>query len=119
MATPLKEEDRLQYTVNKWLTPATYMKELESTPKMLVNKLKDFLNITDVSVFHHETEKEHAFCNYIKPSHLHLLIRSQQRNIREVPKYRSLERCMKQQYTNVTYSLEKSSPTPTKFMLIA
>ncbi|GFO18443.1 hypothetical protein PoB_004494800 [Plakobranchus ocellatus] len=96
MSTLLKEEDRLEFTVNKWLTPASHMKELDATPKMLINKIKDFLNTTDVSMFHHETQKESAFCNYRKPSNLHLLIRSQQRTIRDVQKYRSLERTLKQ-----------------------
>ncbi|GFN86427.1 hypothetical protein PoB_001293300 [Plakobranchus ocellatus] len=87
MSMPINEDDRLNVLATKWLTPASFMKDLESTPKLLVNKLKDFFNSSEVAVFNYEPGKAtHAFCNHRKPEHLHVLINSNQPAIRDIPK---------------------------------
>ncbi|GFO18451.1 hypothetical protein PoB_004495600 [Plakobranchus ocellatus] len=96
MSTAIQEDDRLNVVACKWLTPASVMQELEPTPKLLVNKLKDFMNTSEVALFNHEPVKEpHAFCNFRKPEHLHVILHSTQPNLRDIPKYRGIERLLK------------------------
>ncbi|GFN86421.1 hypothetical protein PoB_001292700 [Plakobranchus ocellatus] len=96
MSALILEEDRLNVLATKWLSPASFMKDLDATPKLLVNKLKDFFNNSDVAIFNHETGKEtHPFCNHRKPEHLHVLIHFNQPCIRDLPKFRSIKRLLK------------------------
>ncbi|GFO18316.1 hypothetical protein PoB_004482100 [Plakobranchus ocellatus] len=99
MSTPLHENERLQYTACKWITPASHMKEMDTTPKTLVKKSRSLLTAPRLQCFTMLRRKNtgYAFCNFRKPEHLHLLVQSDQKKIRGVPKFRSMSRYLKSQ----------------------
>ncbi|GFO18447.1 hypothetical protein PoB_004495200 [Plakobranchus ocellatus] len=54
------------------------------------------MNTSEVALFNHQPISEpHAFCNFRKPEHLHILLQSKQQQLRDVPKYRGVERLLK------------------------
>ncbi|GFO18450.1 hypothetical protein PoB_004495500 [Plakobranchus ocellatus] len=96
MSTAIPEDDRMNVLACKWLTPAPVLGTLDPTPKLLVNKLKDFMNTSEIALFNHKPLAEpHPFCNFRKPEHLHILLHSKQQHLRDVPKYRGVERVLK------------------------
>ncbi|GFO18453.1 hypothetical protein PoB_004495800 [Plakobranchus ocellatus] len=96
MSKAIPTEDLMNIAACKWLTPASILGTLDPTAKMIVNKLKDFCNTAEVALFNHMPVAEpQQFCMFRKPEHLHLLLRSTQQHIRDVPKYRVMERILK------------------------
>ncbi|GFO18437.1 hypothetical protein PoB_004494200 [Plakobranchus ocellatus] len=118
MSVPIEYDDRLTTCVKKWQTPANILKEIPYIPRTIINKFKEFINSTDIALFHHATQKESLFCNYRKPDHMHMVVQTEAKNSRDIPTFRSMERFLKSHDVDVYTKKVLQNPEKTYGYLI-
>ena len=111
----MEEEELLEMTVLKWITPGEILKGLTFEAKSLVNKVKEFFNSNQVAIWLHDTNTPDDKCHSRKGPHHRVISESTCANSRNLKNFRALENaCTK---FNCGLYVSKVTCTPDKVYL--